>query len=335
MGQYLYIIFGLIALVLLLVAFLAPKPKNAPTPASNQPKPSPDPTGNPDSANAKAERVSTVGGGKSSTPLVEVSKLPSIVEDKIGDEPTKLNPRILVMAVGRTDPGLKRKHNEDAYLVLEDHQVFLVADGMGRHAAGEVASQLAVDTVAAAFATSDFGNFPSDHLTSKQERRINGAILLANKAIVDKTEEVHEYHGMGTTVVALHFSQDKSRVVVAHVGDSRCYRIRKNVIEQLTTDHTLGAVGIKGPSANFLSKAVGLEPNLDVDLFTDQPEIDDLYVICSDGLSRMVPDEKILETCMADPDLDTNCTRLIEEANKSGGRDNVTVILVRVQDAVK
>src|SRR5262249_10270694 len=151
-----------------------------------------------------------------------------------------------------TDPGLKRKHNEDAYTILENHHLFVIADGMGRHAAGEVASQLCVEAIGEAFNTGEFGK--ADRHLPKRANRIRGAILLANDRILAAARENDAYAGMGTTVVGAYFSPNNQRVYIAHVGDSRCYRYRDGKFTQLTTDHTLGAAGITGKSAAVLSR---------------------------------------------------------------------------------
>jgi protein phosphatase len=247
------------------------------------------------------------------------------------DEPTGPHALILVTAVGRTDPGLKRKHNEDAYAILEDHHLFVIADGMGRHAAGEVASRLCVEAITEAFRTSDFGPSREPSL-ARRAARLRGATLKANDVILAEATEHEEYMGMGTTVVSAYFSPNNQRVYIAHVGDSRCYRLRSGSLVQLTTDHTLGAAGIQGKSAAILSRAVGVEPNVEVEISAESPVPGDIYLLCSDGLSRMVPAPEIEATLVGTPDLEEATKTLTDLANRSGGRDNITVILVRVDN---
>lgn len=246
------------------------------------------------------------------------------------DDQTGPQALILVTAVGKTDPGLKRKHNEDAYVILDDQHVFVIADGMGRHAAGEIASQLAVEAIAEAFNTSNFSKGPNDRDYPKRANQLRAAILLANDRILRQATDVEEYHGMGTTVVAASFSQNNQRVFIGHVGDSRCYRVRDAKLRQLTKDHTLGAAGIQGKSSNVLSRAVGIEEHVEVDLTMESPLPGDIYLLCSDGLSRMATDEEILATVTSSDDLDIASKSLIDLANSRGGRDNITTILVRV-----
>ena len=135
---------------------------------------------------------------------------------------------------------------------------------------------------------------------------------------------------MGTTLVAARFSPNKQRLYVGHVGDSRCYRLRRGNLRQLTTDHTMASLGMKGPRAKDLYQAVGASPQLMIDLIVDKPEDDDVYLLCSDGLSKMLSNERIREILVEHEDLESALYTLIEEANDSGGNDNVTVIIVKV-----
>ncbi len=257
------------------------------------------------------------------------ASLPGETEED--DGPTGPNALILVTAVGRTDPGLKREHNEDAYAILEDHQLFVIADGMGRHAAGEVASRLCVDAISEAFRTGSFGP-PREPPLPRRAARLRGATLLANERILAAAAENEAYSGMGTTVVSAYFSANNQRVYIAHVGDSRCYRLRKRTLTQLTADHTLGAAGIQGKTATVLSRAIGVERGVEVDVQVESPLPGDVYLLCSDGLSRMVAAEEIESTLLSTPDLEVATKTLTDLANRGGGRDNITVILVRVDD---
>ncbi len=259
------------------------------------------------------------------------AEFPVDVEEE--EEPTGPNALILVTAVGRTDPGLKRKHNEDAYAILEDHHLFVIADGMGRHAAGEVASQLCVDAISEAFRTGTFGTPGQAAALPRRAAKLRGSILLANQRVLTAANENDQYNGMGTTVVCAYFSQNNQRVYIAHVGDSRCYRLRGGKFVQLTTDHTLGAAGIKGVSASVLSRAVGIEENVEIDVTMESPLPGDIYLLCSDGLSRMVQNEEMQATLESAPTLEEATKVLIDKANQGGGRDNITIILVRVDDA--
>ena len=246
------------------------------------------------------------------------------------DEPSGPQPRILVSAAGQTDAGRRRKHNEDAYLVLANHSLFAIADGMGGYAAGEVASQMAIDVITAAFETGHFGGAPISGLPRRGDELVR-AIQTANQSILQQARTNEAQAGMGTTVVAARFSPNRKRVYIAHVGDSRLYRIRGDQLQQLTTDHTLGAMGIAGPSANKLSRAVGVFDEVEVDLNVDEPEVGDYYMLCSDGLSKMVSEDVMKQIVVAQKgDIDGAVNKLIAEANERGGKDNVSVILIRV-----
>lgn len=241
---------------------------------------------------------------------------------------------ILVTAVGRTDPGLRRKHNEDSYLMAHAFNTYAIADGMGMHAAGEVASKLTIEAISEAFERALFVE-PDDPTGQRNRRkRLTRIIENANKLVLSMSQEVESYHGMGTTVVLIQFSPSKQRAYIAHVGDSRCYRVRGEEMKQLTIDHTLGNIGIIGKTSAILSRAVGIEENIEIDTAIDHPEMGDIYLLCSDGLSRMASDEKILETIRSTADLEEANHRLITLANEAGGRDNVTAILIRVDPRV-
>lgn len=235
----------------------------------------------------------------------------------------------LIHVVARTDPGLKRKQNEDSLLALEEHSLFAVADGMGRQAAGEVASQLTVDTISEFFKKNSPAS-PEPPDLPPEARRLRDAALDANRVVFQKASEVDQYQGMGTTLVALHFSASLDKAAIVSAGDSRIYRMRNDELKQLTTDHTLGAAGIVGSNAALLSKAVGIEASLDLDVLIDAPLPGDLYLLCSDGLSRMVDHEGLTSVLKVGGSLEERAKELIDKANQAGGRDNVTVILVKV-----
>jgi protein phosphatase len=326
------VVLGLVAWVVIVlsrpvVAQPAALAKASPSPPPERHAKAPPPASPP----VELAKVADEGAAFEEDPSVRIGAEVS-VELEEDEEPTGPNALILVTAVGRTDPGLKRKHNEDAYAILEDHHLFVIADGMGRHAAGEVASQLCVEAMRDAFTNGEFGP-PPDPPLPRRASHLRGSIQLANDRILAAARAKEEYAGMGTTVVAAYFSPNKQRVYIAHVGDSRCYRLRGGKLTQLTTDHTLGAAGITGKSAAVLSRAVGIEANVEIDINTESPLPGDVYLLCSDGLSRMVPHETILSILESAKDLDSANRVLIDKANQSGGRDNITCILVRVDDA--
>lgn len=252
-------------------------------------------------------------------------------QDAETEEVTSPAVRILIIATGASDQGLRRKRNEDSLLVLRERSLFAVADGMGGYAGGELASALAVDVLRDAFERGVFeARTESDVELPRRGRELACAIHMANEAIYAVAENDPQLHSMGTTMVAARFSPNKQRVYIGHVGDSRCYRLRGSVLRQLTQDHTMGALGMTGPHSKELFQAVGVKPTMVIDLIVDKPLHDDLYVLCSDGLSKMVDDEELREVLLQEPDVDAAVYRLIELANQHGGRDNTTIILVKV-----
>lgn len=290
-----------------------PVPAKRETPPEDEPKPEPplaDPALRP-------------------APRAHVEDMAIEIGEPADEEPTGPLPLILVTAVGRTDPGRKRRHNEDSYLVRMEDALFVIADGMGGYAAGEVASQLAVDTIESAFAQKSFAGAPNPTRPRRGDELVR-AIEMANAVILAQSRANEAQAGMGTTLVSARFSVNKQRVYIAHVGDSRCYRLRDGKIEQLTVDHTLASMGIVGKNAAKLTRALGIADEVEVDLRSETAQPGDHYVLCSDGLSKMIPDEEISRIIYEAGDLDAACQTLIERANEAGGRDNVTVILIRV-----
>lgn len=258
-----------------------------------------------------------------------------LVDETAEEEITGKHALILVVGVARSDRGRRRQCNEDAFLVMEEEHLFVVADGMGGHNAGEIASQEAVDTMAACFREKDFPGDPRPDWPRRGDELVR-SIHHANRAVFERSQEKDEYTGMGTTVVAVRFSPNKQRAYIAHVGDSRCYRIRDHELHQLTEDHTLGRLmGATGKAARHLAQAVGVRSDVAVDLTVDEPQPGDYYLVCSDGLTKMVPDDRLLELSLEDVDLEERCQALIAEANERGGRDNITAIIVRVANPTK
>jgi protein phosphatase len=232
-----------------------------------------------------------------------------------------------------TDVGRLRSVNEDS--VLTASPLFAVADGMGGHAGGDVASNLAIETFAKAFQEGKFdANLESGTDVPRRGSEIACAIQMANAAVYERAQSDDALTDMGTTLVSARFSPNKQRVYIGHVGDSRCYRIRGGVIRQLTNDHTLRGLGIKGPTSHQLYQAIGLKGRITIDVIVDKPRANDLYVLCSDGLTKMMNDEEIRDLALAETDLQTSVKALIDLANDRGGKDNVTVIMVKVLEKV-
>lgn len=255
----------------------------------------------------------------------------SFEEEADVEEVTSPVMRILISALGDSDRGRKRARNEDSLLVLPERSLYAVADGMGGHAGGEVASALAVDVLRDAFERGVFeARTESVVEVPRRARELACAIQMANEAIYAFGQSDPQLHKMGTTMVAARFSPNKQRVYIGHVGDSRCYRLRGNKLRQLTKDHVMSTFGVTGPRGNDLYQAVGVQPTLSIDLIVDKPQENDLYLLCSDGLSKMATDEEVLEVLLQEKDLDAAVCRLIALANDHGGRDNTTLILVKV-----
>lgn len=265
-----------------------------------------------------------------------IAATPIVVDENAGeDEPTRTSPYFLVSAVGQTDRGKRRKFNEDSFLVLDEQGLYIVADGMGGYAGGEVASALTVELIEQAFTTQKFEG-PTYNNVPKRGAEVARAIQTANKAIYEKAQTDPVLKGMGTTVVAARFMLNKQRLYLGHVGDSRCYRLRDTKFDQLTTDHTMAALGFKGAAfAHRLHRAVGTTPGVEIDMIMGRPRPNDVYLLCSDGLSKMITDDELRRLLMEMKDPQTTVDMLIKLANDNGGHDNITAILVCVRSAAE
>lgn len=253
-------------------------------------------------------------------------------------------PRARVIAAGDTDVGMKRSQNEDNLTLLEEHNLFVVADGMGGHASGEVASQLAIDTLREFFratAADPEATWPykMDKSRGYEENRLITAVKLANLRIYEAAQREAKLRNMGTTVVGILIVDDG--VLVAHVGDSRVYRLRNDQLTQLTEDHSLLNDYIKMkrlteeeianfPHKNVIVRALGMKESVKVDISLDKPQPGDVYLLCSDGLAGPASDEEIREVMVAERDVKGAVSKLIERANANGGPDNITAVVVKV-----
>jgi protein phosphatase len=247
------------------------------------------------------------------------------------EEPSGAKPYFLVSATAQTDKGLRRKQNEDSLLVNREKNVYVVADGMGGHRGGELASSLAVKTIEEAFASGNFEGKPHEGVPPDASE-LARAIQMANATILETAKAKPEVEGMGTTVCGARFSPTKRRLYIGHVGDSRCYRLRDGVFTQMTADHTMADLGLTGPEAGNLSRAVGIWATVPIDVIVSAPQPSDVYLLCSDGLTKMLDDERIAHVLRSEEDAQAAVERLILFANARGGKDNITVILVRVVD---
>jgi len=249
--------------------------------------------------------------------------------------------------VGLTDTGKVREHNEDTIAVDADIGLLVLADGMGGYNAGEVASGLAVRTIVNLVREhverEDLSTVDSDSGLSRANIVLRDAVDRANTIIYQTAHTEAQCAGMGTTVVAALFFDN--RVIIAHVGDSRLYRQRGDKFEQVTLDHSLlqelvdrgfysAEEAQRTANKNYVTRALGVDPTVDVEIQEVPVNKGEIFVLCSDGLSDMVEDEDIHQTINTfSANLDTVARQLIQLANDHGGRDNVSVLMARVIDA--
>lgn len=251
------------------------------------------------------------------------------------------------VAAGISDVGLQREHNEDCFAILNEHELYIVADGMGGHRAGDVASRLATDAIVDFFRATAREDvtwpFHFDSRLSEEENRLLTGIRIANRQIIERSSRSRDCHGMGTTVVGALFSSKKQRMYIGHVGDSRAYRVRNGEIAQMTRDHSLvNDYLLAMPELteeqkselpkNVITRALGMQDHVSVDLQSDDAQPGDVYVLCSDGLSGMIDDQEILAVVSSTRDLEDACRKLVMLANEHGGEDNITAVLVRIDD---
>jgi protein phosphatase len=249
--------------------------------------------------------------------------------------------------VGQTDTGRVREHNEDTIASDVDVGLLVLADGMGGYNAGEVASGIAVKTITnlvrEGLAREDLASIDRSTGLTRPSIVLRDAITRANKIIYQTARSQAECEGMGTTVVAALFYDNK--ISIAHVGDSRLYRQRGSAIAQVTMDHSLLQElvdrGFYSPeeaqraaNKNYVTRALGVEPQVEVEVQEHPVDKGDIFILCSDGLSDMVEDEDIRLTISTfGANLDTVAKQLIQLANENGGRDNVSVVLAQANEA--
>jgi PPM family protein phosphatase len=243
-------------------------------------------------------------------------------------------------STGLSDVGLVRTNNEDVLLMLEEQGFFALADGMGGHKAGEVAAKEAVRFVSASieeFFISSEKNWNIFELSSFNRLCIENA----NSWVHHLGKKKQAFQGMGTTLCTLLFHERS--LIYGHVGDSRIYRFRKGILEQLTEDHSLKNQMIaKGkiekslsegyPYNNVLTRAIGTQNDVDVEIHIAPVTPDDIYLMCTDGLTDQVSDREIEKTINESPDLKAASASLIKMANGKGGQDNVTVVMVKAEE---
>ncbi|MGZ8831772.1 MAG: Stp1/IreP family PP2C-type Ser/Thr phosphatase [Thermoanaerobaculia bacterium] len=247
-----------------------------------------------------------------------------------------------VKTAGLTHVGRQRQHNEDSFLVENTARLFLVADGMGGHAAGEIASRIAVDSISEFIlhTKEDDGTWPHayDEQFKRSTNRLMAAVRMANTRVLEAMRKDARLRGMGTTVVAA--IADGDVMSFAHVGDSRAYLIRDNALTRITNDHSwvfeqvqagmlTEAEAEKHPLRNVITRALGGALQVNPDASEIQAKPGDMFLLCSDGLTGMVPEDEILRIVAENADPVVACQKLIDEANERGGLDNITAILVK------
>lgn len=252
---------------------------------------------------------------------------------------TEINIQCSVHIIGISDTGRARSHNEDAIAWDVPHGLALLADGMGGHNAGDVASRLCLETLSQELLTAlgkPLRLRPNKGM-SKHATLVRRSVNKANAAIFENAEANPDRTGMGTTLVAVLFYEDKA--VVAHVGDSRVYRLRGRSLEPITTDHSLvrelldkGAISAEeaenNPYSHVITKAMGVRPRVIAEVQELQAQPGDVFLLCSDGLTDLVNDESIADTLVASGgNWERAAQRLVDLANNNGGRDNISVVI--------
>ena len=245
-----------------------------------------------------------------------------------------------ITSAGITNVGMKRQNNEDNYLINDELAVYVVCDGMGGHAGGEYASQIAVTTVEEVLANIRDENLDVDTATDEQitQEKIKYAVRLAGKRIYERAQADPEYRGMGTTAVILLFRHGMA--YMAHVGDSRGYLIRGGEITQRTEDHSwvneqIKAGLITAETAkhhrfrNIITRSLGFQEEVEIDTQVLRAEPGDLYLLCSDGLSNLIEDREMVEL-LVEKSFQETARDLVNIANSRGGDDNITLVIARV-----
>lgn len=237
-----------------------------------------------------------------------------------------------------TDRGRIRENNQDYYYFSKSSKLplFIVADGMGGHKAGEVASKMAVDVIVKVFTEADINKLDREDVIIDTIRR---AIVEANNVIFQKSIEDLECNGMGTTITIAYLLNNK--LIIGHIGDSRAYSIKDNELKQETEDHSLVAQLVKNgsitakeaqfhPQKNIITRAVGTSKSIDIDIVIAEVKKDDIILLCTDGLTNMVEESEIKNIISSNENMQSACDNLVKKANELGGIDNITVIAVKI-----
>lgn len=252
-------------------------------------------------------------------------------------------------AAGKTDPGRVREMNEDNILLSSELNLFLVCDGMGGHATGNIASKLAIKSIHNFFEATSHAPFEEpphkdDGDAPPEARRLASAIRKANRDVHEISTSHERHKGMGSTVVAIHVHGDQ--LITAHTGDSRCYRFRDGELTQLTRDHSLHneALALKPNLSaeklaklpkNVVTRALGMKDYVQVELGRHTIQAGDILLLCSDGLYNMVKEDDIVGVLELQEELKESCELLVAMANDAGGTDNISVLLVRIDEILE
>lgn len=248
-----------------------------------------------------------------------------------------------IEVAGSTHVGMKRNHNEDNFLVLPEENLCCVADGMGGHSSGEIASRIAVDELGEFYRLTSKDQdatwpFKMDKTRNYDENRLATGIKLANARIFERASADSKFKGMGTTIVSLHFASDVA--YVGHVGDSRVYFFRAGALKQITEDHSLLNDYLKAkkltpeeienfPHKNVIVRALGMKEQVQVDVTRVEPQQGDVFLLCSDGLYEPLGLEGLTERLKAASAAQEACDALVSAAYEAGGRDNITAVVLR------
>jgi PPM family protein phosphatase len=248
--------------------------------------------------------------------------------------------KMTAKAAARTSTGRVRNSNEDAFGFRPEHGIYVVCDGMGGAAGGEIASRMAVDTV--------LQRLSADGDPRPGREKLHEAISEANRVVLERAEREAGLYGMGTTLVALLLTEniepgpEPGRVLIAHAGDSRCYLWRAGELKRVTQDHSLvdeqirlGTMTVeeaeRSPFRSVITRAIGTQKSVTEDELEMDLEKGDIFLLCTDGLTREVSEDKIAQVLRAGSDLDRAAQALVDKANEGGGRDNVTALLVGIE----
>jgi protein phosphatase len=243
----------------------------------------------------------------------------------------------------KTDPGLARANNEDAVAFDAATHLCIVADGMGGYNAGEIASSMAVTFIQSEM-TRWLAQAQHQAIPKQIRRALEICVANTNLAILRSAQANPHYAGMGTTLVVGVFLNNQ--LVLGHIGDTRCYRLRQGVLNQITRDHSLlqeqldaGLITLEEAAVstqkNLVTRALGVEESVELELNVHEVQPDDMFLMCSDGLSDMVGDNDIRDVLLAPTQPEAMCQRLVDVANAGGGRDNISVLLVRAKADLK